>query len=529
MNKKIYIAIITFLFSIVMSNNVVDKKQKTLNDIEKEIIALEGELKKQIQTKVGADQKLNTLKSQIAEEKEKFKLNKDQAYTTSILLENAYFTVDSLKSNLSKINVKKIETQKLIKDMKYRRVLVSNDIIATNENISIVKNSINQVLDSLDAIKISIQDILKETLFIDEPNQIEFIIESKSWDEFIFNSLIYDITIDNKKDVLNRLYSKKEKINTDYNKILSKQNNKIKKQNKLKNDLLQSEKLINRLNKSLELIDLELSNSQTIYNEINKQYISIINQLDNSESKLQDLKNQKNEITQIQKYASDERKRIEYALVLKKESRDKVERELKKLLLKSSKYTGTDLKKYKKSLVWPMNGKLLTKYGLNTSEVGTKFDYTFIELVSDEILYLVNEINPNSPNVNIVKKFQRLTMGLKSGDKGYGVFGPQTTRKWKKFNNELKKNVEKESIIAIYDGIVEEIKFIDPITGALIIIKHNNQSFSTYSGQIDMIVEKGDIVIKGQKIGLIKKDKILAFSLLVDGNLVNPEEWLINK
>ena len=82
MNKKIYIAIITFLFSIVMSNNVVDKKQKTLNDIEKEIIALEGELKKQIQTKVGADQKLNTLKSQIAEEKEKYKLNKDQAYTT---------------------------------------------------------------------------------------------------------------------------------------------------------------------------------------------------------------------------------------------------------------------------------------------------------------------------------------------------------------------------------------------------------------------------------------------------------------
>ena len=214
---------------------------------------------------------------------------------------------------------------------------------------------------------------------------------------------------------------------------------------------------------------------------------------------------------------------------MKKESRDKVESELRKLLLKSSKYTGTDLKKYKKSLVWPMKGKLLTKYGLNTSEVGTKFDYTFIELVSDEILYLVNEINPNNPNVNIVKKFQRLTMGLKSGDKGYGVFGPQTTKKWKKFNNELKKNVEKESIIAIYDGIVEEIKFIDPITGALIIIKHNNQSFSTYSGQIDMIVEKGDIVIKGQKIGLIKKDKILAFSLLVDGSLVNPEEWLISK
>ena len=529
MNKKIYIVLIALLFSIISSNNVVDKKQKTLNDIEKEIIDLENELKKQIQTKVGADQKLNNLKSQIAEEKEKFKLNKGQAYTTSILLENAYFTVDSLKSNLSRINIKKNETQALIKEMKYKRTLVSNDIISTNENMLIVKNSINQVLDSLDVIKGSIQNILKETLFINEPNQIEFIIESKSWDEFIFNSLIYDITINNKKDILNRLYTNKEKVTFNYNEILKKQSSLIKKQNKLKSDLLQSEKLINRLNESLELIEVELSNSQTKYNQINDEYASILNQLDNSENRLQNLKDQKNEITQIQKDASDERKRIEYALVLKKESRDKVESELRKLLLKSSKYTGTDLKKYKKSLVWPMKGKLLTKYGLNTSEVGTKFDYTFIELVSDEILYLVNEINPNSPNVNIVKKFQRLTMGLKSGDKGYGVFGPQTTKKWKKFNNELKKNVEKESIIAIYDGIVEEIKFIDPITGALIIIKHNNQSFSTYSGQIDMIVEKGDIVIKGQKIGLIKKDKILAFSLLVDGSLVNPEEWLISK
>lgn len=529
MNKKIYIVLIALLFSIISSNNVVDKKQKTLNDIEKEIIDLENELKKQIQTKVGADQELNNLKSKIAEEKKKFKLNKGQAYTTSILLENAYFTVDSLKSNLSRINIKKNETQALIKEMKYKRTLVSNDIISTNENMLIVKNSINQVLDSLDVIKGSIQNILKETLFINEPNQIEFIIESKSWDEFIFNSLIYDITINNKKDILNRLYTNKEKVTFNYNEILKKQSSLIKEQNKLKSDLLQSEKLINRLNESLELIDVELSNSQTKYNQINDEYASILNQLDNSENRLQNLKDQKNEITQIQKDASDERKRIEYALVLKKESRDKVESELRKLLLKSSKYTGTDLKKYKKSLVWPMKGKLLTKYGLNTSEVGTKFDYTFIELVSDEILYLVNEINPNSPNVNIVKKFQRLTMGLKSGDKGYGVFGPQTTKKWKKFNNELKKNAEKESIIAIYDGIVEEIKFIDPITGALIIIKHNNQSFSTYSGQIDMIVEKGDIVIKGQKIGLIKKDKILAFSLLVDGSLVNPEEWLISK
>ena len=177
--------------------------------------------------------------------------------------------------------------------MQNKRTLVSNDIVSTNENILIVKNSIDQILDSLDVVKGSIQQILKETLFIDEPNQIEFIIESKSWDEFIFNSLIYEITINNKKEMLKKLYTTKEEVTNDYNQILKKQSGLIKKQNKLKGDLLQSEKLIKRLNESLELINVELSISQTKYNDINQQYTSIITQLDKSENKLQNLKESK--------------------------------------------------------------------------------------------------------------------------------------------------------------------------------------------------------------------------------------------
>ena len=95
-------------------------------------------------------------------------------------------------------------------------------------------------------------------------------------------------------------------------------------------------------------------------------------------------------------------------------------------------------------------------------------------------------------------------MNLTKGDTGYGVFGPQTTQKWKEYNeiNLIKK--QKKSIIAIHDGKVEKIKFMDPITGVLIIIRHNNQTLSTYSGHIDLIVAENDIVLSGQKIGLIK-------------------------
>ena len=103
--------------------------------------------------------------------------------------------------------------------MQNKRTLVSNDIVSTNENILIVKNSIDQILDSLDVVKGSIQQNFK-TLFIDEPIKIEFIVESKSWDGY-FNSLIYEITINNKKEMLKKLYTA-ESYN-DSNQILKKQ------------------------------------------------------------------------------------------------------------------------------------------------------------------------------------------------------------------------------------------------------------------------------------------------------------------
>ena len=66
-----------------------------------------------------------------------------------------------------------------------------------------------------------------------------------------------------------------------------------------------------------------------------------------------------------------------------------------------------------------------------------------------------------------------------------------------------------ESIYAIHDGIIENINFINPIVGVVIIIRHDDDYFSVYNGNIEVSVMKGSVVKPGQKIGSINKNKHL--------------------
>ena len=297
----------------------------------------------------------------------------------------------------------------------------------------------------------------------------------------------------------------------------------------LNKELNEYKELVAQLNDNMNIIEKILTEKKVAHQEIKNEYQEITNNLNMIQNEIELLKKEKNTIQNEQKKLDDEKKRIEYALILKKESRKKVEKEIKNLLEKTSQYKGSNIAKFKNKLLWPLEGEIITKFGINISPSGTKFDYTSIEIVGDKILYLVNEINPKNPNKNLVKQFQRITMNLKSGDTGYGVFGPQTTKQWKKYNEIKLTTKDKQPILAIHEGKIEKIKFIDPITGVLIMIRHNDQSLSSYSGHIDLIVSENDIVLSGQKIGFIKSENILAFTLLINGKIVNPSNWLIKK
>ena len=527
--KTIIILVLNIMLAQNLVDSSIDNKHHSLDEIQMEIETLEDNLEKQIQTQKGSDEKLKEIKTKIIDENNKLSKNQTQEKYQAQLLKNINYIIDSLKKNSSITQNEKNKITLLIKEIKINNELATNQIVILNENLIDIKNTIDSTSDTLTKVKKTIKNIIQETIFINPPSDIEFIIEASTWDNFILYKVVYDMLVDKKKELMKGLFEKQEKLISQYNQNLKLQNTMIKNKQELNRESEKYKELEIRLKDDLTIIEQILKEKDLIYTQIVEEYKIINTNLNTSQNKIDSLKTEKKNIQNIKKLADDEKQRIETELILKKESREKVEMEIKQLLLKYSEYKGRDIAHLQNKLPWPIKGDIITPFGVTTTPTGTKFDYTYIEIVGNKILYLVNEINPQNPNKDLVKQFQRITMNLTKGDTGYGVFGPQTTQKWKEYNeiNLIKK--QKKSIIAVCDGKVEQIKFMDPITGVLIIIRHNNQTLSSYSGHIDLIVAENDIVLSGQKIGLIKEKNKLAFTLLVNGKIVNPTNWLAKK
>ena len=177
---------------------------------------------------------------------------------------------------------------------------------------------------------------------------------------------------------------------------------------------------------------------------------------------------------------------------------------------------------------------MITKFGKNINpETNVTINYDVIEIQprmneQEQIQYLVKQINPKNPNKKIVQKFQTLTMNLKQGDRGYGVFGPKTTAMWKQYNK-MNWKISEQAIFAVHDGIIESVSFINPIVGVVVIIRHDNNYFSVYIGNIEILVLEGTFVNGGDKIGNINKQNILSFQLWDNKTPINPERWFIKK
>lgn len=86
-------------------------------------------------------------------------------------------------------------------------------------------------------------------------------------------------------------------------------------------------------------------------------------------------------------------------------------------------------------------------------------------------------------------------------------------------------------VVSIKDGTVTEVKE-DELLGNIVQIKHNDDTVSIYQGLSEVVVEKDEIVTRGQTIaksGTSNVEKDLGnhvhFELIVSGNTVNPEEY----
>ena len=63
----------------------------------------------------------------------------------------------------------------------------------------------------------------------------------------------------------------------------------------------------------------------------------------------------------------------------------------------------------------------------------------------------------------------------------------------------------------------------------MVIIRHTDDYFSVYNGNIDVSVIENSFVKSRTKIGSIKKQNILSFQLWKNKTPINPEKWLIKK
>lgn len=498
--------ILLFSVTTVFPNNELENKKKSVDSIEIEIDQLEEDLKQQIEQQKKSEGKIDNLKLEIRKEKkERIKKGQKKERAQSNLVRSNYI-LDSLKKELKNTEIDKTKTDVFIKTIKDSLSAI-NQIVKFNQN-------------ELDKTKINIQRAIVEHTIIEQPTEVEFLIESNTWYDFIVKTTIYDMLLTEQKKDFNKLLNQKNKIDlklvelnqreSDYNKNI---------------ETLQS--LGNILNNRINIQKQNIKELQTTYTEIvedyNVQQAIVTNLSDSLEM-----------ITEDKQKLIKEKQKIEYEIKVRQESRDKIKKEIEKLIKVKKEFTGKSIKDLKGQLPWPTNGSIITNFGKNINpETNIIINSDGIDIKpqmnkQEEIQYLAKQINPKSPNRNLVKRFQKLTMGLNQNDKGYGVFGPKTTAMWKKYNK-LEQIISEQPIFSIHDGIIENVNFINPIIGVVVIIRHDNNYFSVYSGNIDIFVMEGASVNVGDKIGSINKEHILSFQLWHNNTPINPKQWISKK
>lgn len=528
------ILLLGVLYTQDYTNDRIDKKQKSLNNIDSEINSLEKKLTNEIESLQSSEQKIREIENTLKIERVNLSNSRYEKETKELTIKKANFILDSLNTSLIIVLDNKKTVTSILNGINQEKKVIDYKIKVLNDSITKVNQSLDKTLNELEKVKYLTKILIKETLSVDAPSEIEFILESDTWDAFIINSTIYNLLIHNQKNSFENLILKYDKLNLEFNKDSI---NKIK---LIKQELTQNSKLIdyteqlNNFNNYLTKLDLLMKEKEEFINKLFLEYEKIGIEFTQSKSQIISLEEELNLISNKTSESLLEQEKIKSQISLKKESRKIIKNEIIKLNQKTQIFEGQPIKKVKGNLQWPMNGNVVTKFGKHTN-IDTKvtIDYDLIEIQpilskDEKIIYLAKKINPNNPNRSLVKKFQSMSMNLKNGDRGFGVFGPQTTKIWKKYSK-LKINSELEPIYAIHEGMIESINFVNPIVGVVIIIRHDNNYFSVYNGNIEVSVMKGTKVKSGQKIGAIKKKNILSFQFWENNTPINPEKWLIKK
>ena len=525
---------LSVLFCQEYSNDSIDKKQKSLNEIDSEIISLENKLKSEINNAAESEQKIQFINDNIKKERVNISEKRYEKEQKQKLLDNATLILDSLDLDLRNIKDSKSDVEKIINKLNISNKEIDYKIKVINDSIKIVNQKISNTSNDLDIVKQKTKRIVIETLAIKSPSEIEFMLESENWDMFIINSNLYESLIESQKNSFDELIKKYENISKQLiQDSLMKQDLYLDKNN-LIGKLNDYKKQLKNFNTYKSKLDILIDEKKEFANLLKKEFEQIGLDLNDSKDKILSLEQDLEQLTKKNNSSIETQEKIKSQIAIKQKARESIRTEILKLIENAKKYDGLDFIKLKGQLPWPIDGKIITKFGKHTNpDTKVVINYDLIEIQpnmskEEKIILLAKQINPSSPNKAIVKQFQNMTMNLKSGDRGYGVFGPQTTKKWKQYNK-MQLLKEDEPVYAIYNGIVESINFVNPIVGVVIIINHGNDYFSVYNGNIEVSVMEGSEIKTSQKIGSIEKKNVLSFQLWKNNTPINPEKWFMKK
>ena len=522
------------LFCQEYSNDSIDKKQKSLNEIDSEIISLEKKLKSEINNAAESEQKIQFINDNIKKERVNISEKRYEKEQKQKLLDNATLILDSLDLDLKNIKDSKSDVEKIINKLNISNKEIDYKIKVINDSIKIVNQKISNTSNDLDIVKQKTKKLVIETLTIKSPSEIEFMLASENWDMFIINSNLYESLIESQKTSFDELIKKYENISKQLiQDSLMKQDLYLDKNN-LIGKLNDYKKQLKNFNTYKSKLDILIDEKKNFVDLLTKEYQQIGLDLNDSKDKILSLEQDLEQLTKKNNSSIETQEKIKSQIAIKQKARESIRTEILKLIENAKKYDGLDFTKLKGQLPWPIDGKIITKFGKHTNpDTKVVINYDLIEIQpnmskEEKIILLAKQINPSSPNEAIVKKFQNMTMNLKSGDRGYGVFGPQTTKKWKQYNK-MQFLKEDEPVYAIYNGIVESINFVNPIVGVVIIINHGNDYFSVYNGNIEVSVMEGSEIKTSQKIGSIEKKNVLSFQLWKNNTPIDPEKWFMKK
>ena len=369
--------------------------------------------------------------------------NQDQNFDKSI--KDTEEQISRLKNSINSGNkeVEKLKTQskktKDIIELTRKNIKNSNALInAYDKKISLynkqlvnLENAIIRNNQSINEIKKS-YEIRSISLYKNRNNDLSnYIFNSKSFSQMIYRLKYFNIISDiNQKSV--------DKIKT------------TQKFNKQKTYEISG--LLEKVEESKNFKETEISS----LNQKKKYQEKLLKQLKNEENEV------KAEIaTQLKQI--DALEKLRKQIIADKEKYNEQQ-------LASLKRIDKDIRNYKGKLDWPVQGKVVKKFGPQWNpRLNTTLDNPGIDISS------------------------RATLPVKS----------------------------------VFDGYVSTITFIAGY-GTTVIIDHNNSYYTVFTHLENLLISENMNVKEGQNIGYVSNDNIIHFEIWGNNQKLNPEKWLAN-